>query len=466
MTQLRYLLFLFIPVIIFLSSCSNDDEPISEHFSSVTEWMYGEMDYYYFWTDEMTKTPNYSLEPAEFYRSLLSPKDRFSFYSENYEELTNSLKGVTLESGFEYKLYLKEEGSDDVIMQISYVKKGSPADQLGLRRGDIIYAINDVQITRNNYRALLSDMNTNYSATYERYNPNTEAFDELTEVNIQPTTFAENPIYLDSVYEMEGKKIGYLVYNFFSPGPSANSTTYDDQMEAAFSSFKSQNIDEFILDLRYNSGGSETSARNLASFMVKNASDGDLMFKKKYNANVENEILSEDGGSEYLNVRFEGKSANIGQTIKSNTVYVITSARSASASEVVINSLKPYMDVQIVGETTVGKDAGSITIHEEDNPQNTWAIQPIIVKLVNAAGEDYPDGFAPNIELEEDFLVLEPLGSINEPLLNVTLTMASGSQPARKAPYELEAFQKELERTEIFSSREAKAYSGKFLLEE
>lgn len=143
---------------------------------------------------------------------------------------------------------------------------------------------------------------------------------------------------------------------------------------------------------------------------------------------------------------------------------MITSARSASASEVVINSLKPYMNVKLIGDVTVGKDAGSITLYEDDNPDNLWAIQPIIVKLVNSAGEDYPNGFTPDVEKVEDFLVLQPLGSIDEPLLSIALALASGGQPARVDLAEYGSHYQELGRKEIFSSVDHKAYSGKFLL--
>lgn len=454
----RFLYCLVLPLVL-ITGC-NDDEPTSQN-ASINKWIYGEMSFWYFWTDNMRNDPDYRLSPDLFYKSLLDTADHFSFYSKDYETLINALSGVSLESGFEFKLYIEEESSSNMIMQLSYIKQGSPADQYGLRRGDIIYEINDQQLTETNYRQLLSAMNTSYSASYRRFDKDAAAFEEQGRLTINPVTYAENPVFLDSIYEVNGRKIGYLVYNFFASGPASGGSQYDDQLDDLFMTFYNQGIDEFILDLRFNSGGSETSARKLASLMVKNASAGDLMFKKQYNANVEHEILSDkDLGADFLLVRFDSEPGNIGQTIQSNTIYVITSGRSASASEVVINSLKPYMDVYIVGERTVGKDAGSVTLYEEDNPANKWAIQPIVVKLVNKDGEDYPNGFSPDFEQQDNFLVLEPLGSIDEPLLNIALAVASGGEPARlgqRATYS---------QRPVLHSIDAKVRSNRFILKQ
>lgn len=453
---LKSIFILSVSSLTLLFSCGGKEDPGTE-LDQINNWIYANMDFYYFWTDEIPSKPETNVDPEDFFESLLSSKDRFSFIYDDYEELINLLNGVSLESGFEFKLYLEEAGSSNVIMQLSYIKTESPADQLGMKRGDIIYQINGTQLTTENYQSLLSSLNSTYNLTYRRFNFETEEFDDQGSVSLTPVVFSENPFLLDSIYDFDGKKVGYLVYTFFSPG---SNFIYDEQMDAIFSKFKSAGIQDFVLDLRFNSGGSETSVRNLTSLMVKNATSSDLVFKKTYNEQVEDVILDDpDLGEDFLNVHFLDKSENIGAQLSTGTVYVLTSSRSASASEVTINSLKPFMDVYVVGDTTVGKDVGSITINDEDSDINDWAIQPIVVKLVNNAGQDYPNGFYPDLVLEDNYLILRPLGDIEEPLLSGALA-AIGVLTARVDIPKGEPIR------QVYSSLDKKPWSGKFLLEE
>lgn len=442
-----------------LIACKKDEDILPQTaLDKINNWIYGQMDIYYFWTDELPDKPETNIEPASFYDQLLYSEDRFSFIYDDYEELINLLNGVSLESGFEFKLYLEDSESENIIMQLSYIKPNSPATDLGLKRGDIIYKINDVQLNTSNYQSLLGDMNSSYSATYRRYNLDDEEFEEKGSVSVSPIKYSENPFLLDTIYQIEGKKIGYLIYTFFSPGGSES--TYDNQMDEIFQRFKSSGVQDLILDLRFNSGGSETSVKNLTSLMVKGATSSDIVFKKTYNDRVQESILNDkDLGSDFLNVRFTEKTQNIGNQLSTGTVYMITSSRSASASEVTINSLKPYMEVFLVGDTTVGKDVGSITLTDENNAENNWAIQPIVVKLVNKNNEDYPEGFIPDVILEDRSLVLKPLGDIEEPLLANSLA-AIGVQASRVD------FSPGPQLKQIHSSLDDKIRSGKFILEQ
>ena len=109
-------------------------------------------------------------------------------------------------------------------------------------------------------------------------------------------------------------------------------------------------------------------------------------------------------------------------------VHIITSSRTASASELVINGLDPYIDVVVIGDKTVGKNVASITVKDwidDDlnvNPNHKWAMQPIILKIANSEGyADFDDGLVPTQTQKEAVSNLGVLGDINEPLLAKTL---------------------------------------------
>lgn len=443
---------------LLLTACFPDTDSPEQQLADVNSWIYTSMDYWYFWTDDLPKKPSIAREPEAFFESLLSDEDRFSFIYPNAGELVDLLNGVTLESGFEFKLYRDSVNTDNLFLQIIYIKKGSPADDLALKRGDVITAINGAVLNSTNYRSLLADMNQPYMGKYQRYNFDQDAWVSQGTFDLTPVRYAENPILLDTIYQIEGKKIGYLVYTFFSPGPAENSNFYDSGVRQVFGEFKQAAITDIIIDLRFNSGGSISSVFNLANLLA-NASSGDLMLRRSYNERVEDDIKnSEDLGPGYLTTPYTIATNNIGRQLASNTVQFITSNRSASASEVLINVLRPYMSTFIVGDTTVGKDVGSITIEDVDDEDNNWGIQPIVVKLVNANGEDYPEGFIPEVAIKENFLKLKPIGDTEEVLLNAALA-SIGVQPARVTLPVLQ------QSTPIFNSIDQQARKGKTLMD-
>jgi hypothetical protein len=115
-------------------------------------------------------------------------------------------------------------------------------------------------------------------------------------------------------------------------------------------------------------------------------------------------------------------------------VYFLVTRNSASASETLINSLIPYMEVTLIGETTSGKYTGSLTLHDEERSFD-WAIQPIVLKTVNSLGNtEFREGFAPDYLVEDD--LFSPLGSVGEDMLAQALALITGLPPdqlARKA---------------------------------
>ena len=177
------------------------------------------------------------------------------------------------------------------------------------------------------------------------------------------------------------------MYNSFT-------SSYDSQLNAAFAQLKGEGATELVLDLRYNSGGSVQTAVYLAS-MITGQFNGQLFAKEKWNDEVQ--VWFDANHPDWISNNFVNKitkEGNIEESINSLNLpklYVITSSSSASASELIINGLKPYINVITIGTKTSGKYTGSITLYDSDtfgrtganlNPRHKWAIQPIVLDVL------------------------------------------------------------------------------------
>ena len=421
-------------------------------FKHVNEWIYEMMDIYYLWNDVLPKSPDYAVNPSNFFESLLNKYDentntkgdRFSWIQEDFVELMNSLKGVSsYDIGFEYQPFLVEEGSTQVVFEILYTKKGTDASTKGIKRGMVVTAVDGVNITTNNWRGVFSGPSPKVLTI-------SNADDESQSVTIQMAKdFAENPIYMDSVYnDIGGKKVGYLVYNFFAPDKNDGSYSYDKQLMTSLA--KMQSATELVLDLRYNSGGAASSAVALASALVKNRSTDNVLtineynsflhqaYKKLYKADDYNVDYFIDKINDYT-YNDDGDVINVElisdvPALNIENLYVLVSDRTASASELIINGLMPYMDVTLIGTTTVGKNVGSFTLYEKNDSKNKWGMQPITFKYYNKDMEaDFYTGFTPDVEINEFRYQLVELGNEDETLLSKAFELISRMESKSKS---------------------------------
>jgi carboxyl-terminal processing protease len=369
--------------------------------------------------------------PEPLYKALQSSNDKFSFMTSDYVALTKQLQGgISMTSGMDFQLHVFSETSNDIYGYVRYVIPGTSADEAGVKRGDFFTEVNGQQLTRSNYRALFED--ESYSLRIAKLEGNTIVQTEKV-VDIKNSEASENPVLITDVLEIEGKRIGYLMYNSFTP-------TFDTELNAAFAELKSKNITDLVLDLRYNSGGNGKTAKDLAS-MITGQFTGQIMMKYQFNEDYQ--AFYEQNYPDYVNQKFEDK-LRTGEMINSlelTEVYVLTTKRSASASEYVINGLDPYINVVQVGNYTSGKYQGSFTLHDSPNyslrdengkihvnPNHTYAIQPLVLKYANKNGvTDFVDGLAPDIIIFEDLENLGVLGDPSETLLKAAINDILGN---------------------------------------
>lgn len=442
----RYLLWLMVGFFFTLSSCSDDDQAVV--YNDVNEFVWFAMNEYYYWqadvaelNDEVRSTENnlnsflatYT-SPEELFDDLLYPEDRFSWIVDDYEELENSFQGISKSFGYEFRL-IGIEDSDQIFGFVKYIVPNSPADNASLLRGDIFTEVDGIQLTRNNYPELLFEKDSYTLTLAEIVDDQLQNTNE--KISMEAVQLTENPILLSKVMDEAGIKVGYLVYNQF-----INSDEYHRELNNVFGDFISQGVEELVLDLRYNPGGSINTTAILASLIYGAATKEDVFGSIIYNEKLS--VLNSD-------ITFFESISNVeGQMhrLDIDRIFILTSNNTASASELIIAGLLPFMDVFLIGTQTVGKNVGSTTLYDSPenaylnkgddlNPNHRYALQPIISQLANSDGfTDYINGFAPDVEIDELDLLgdLKPLGDPEEDLLATALGMISGVARATKIP--------------------------------
>ncbi|ARV14211.1 S41 family peptidase [Polaribacter sp. SA4-12] len=438
-------------IVLFVASCSkSDDSSIEPNVTDdINYFIWKGMNSYYFWQKEVPDLANnrfsdfddvyahfrgYS-SPEDSFNSLIYQdgiSDRFSWIVDDYVALENSFEGINQSTGMEFGLKRNSDSNTNVFGYIRYVIPNTDAASKGVTRGMIFNTVNGTQITDSNYTNLLFSDNTSLNVGFADYNSGNPTSNGTT-VTLTKEQVSENPVAISKVIDEGTKKIGYLLYNQFS-------SSYDGQLNTAFNSFKAEGVNELIIDLRYNGGGAVSTATYLGS-MITGQFNGELYSKEVWNDKVQ-AALDPDLFLNYFTneIRNTDQNGNIilQESINSlnlSTVYFIVSGSTASASELVINSLRAYIDVKIVGTTTVGKQVGSITLYDSDNlsrsgdnlsTEHTYAMQPIVLEISNKDNKNEAGGFVPGvtvpgIQLAEDYGNLGVLGERSDPLLDRTI---------------------------------------------
>lgn len=322
---------------------------------------------------------------------------------------------VTLEGvGTDFGFALTGVGSQTVYqIYIRYVNPGSPAGKAGLSRGDVLTQING-RTLGGDYTSDANFINSAFdqqSLTVAGKKPNGNTFTRtLTKI-----TYTSNPIFRDTVIVSGTKKVGYLAFARFS-----NSNNAQNVLTQAFTEFASNGVTDLVIDLRYNGGGYVSTAEYLANLIAPSRLNGTVMFTEHYNALLQsgkatilkNQPLTDDNDKQrFSNGRpltyFDVDYSVNGNTTKfskkgpldgiSKVVFIVT-GNTASASELVINSLKPHLEVRIVGDRSYGKPVGFFPIKIDK-----YDVYYSMFQSKNSAGSgDYFQGFTPDANTADD----------------------------------------------------------------
>ncbi|TCN54711.1 C-terminal processing protease CtpA/Prc [Flavobacterium circumlabens] len=403
-------------------SCQSEDEPIVYKEGSteyVNSWMYEQMKKYYLWSENISDRTNLSLDSKEYFKKLLQADDRFSYATQASSPDTFP-KSIRSSYGFDMAV-IEYEGK--VYGMVLFVLSDSPAERNGMKRGQLIKAINGTLFNSQNFEKLYVDLAHSDQAKIQltEYAAQT-GFSAVKEIELgRGFTFSQPMIH--KVILNNTEKTGYLAIPHFDIGLAS-------PLLQVFQDFKNQSVTKVIIDLRYNGGGDVSSAAALSIILAPDIKPNDLFIKFKGNKNggLVNKSFKEALEMNEPTVSYEALRAAHPAI---EEVYVLCGSHTASASEIIINNLKPFMKVISIGEKTTGKDVAGFAI--EDNRisgQQGWTLYPVIYKLANASDEgNYSNGITPSVVLNEiQNLEIFPLGDTRETLMNRALNGVSAAK--------------------------------------
>ncbi len=425
----RFAYIFTVAAVLFLCGCTKDDTPpVSEEERialKAKKFVYDYTSEAYLWRSH--------INPSIDYRSAASPQDLFemmryreldkwSYVSDNSQQEMEGFQGVSTTFGYSLAFGTFTNMPDVYFAVVMFVYEGSPAQQAGLERGDIILTLDGSTLSKGNYTQLYyaSKVNIGLGEYTE------EGIKETGEtVSLTAVKMYEDPVVTSKVLDVNGVKVGYLFYAGF----------YEEshgKLVEVFTDFQAEGVKELILDLRYNPGGNANTPPYLASlFAPRNVVKERKVFLTQTWNDLYMKYFTQKG--EDMNTYFV---PGIPVNLNLNRVFVLTTGNTASASEATISGLMPYMDVVKIGDSTYGKYCGAALLTPMDSNGNkdseisNWLLSLVVYKFVNVEGfTEFKDGIAPDCTVEDSGLLRGiPLGDGQDPMVAAALSMIGGTK--------------------------------------
>lgn len=416
----------FIPLLavvaILFSSCGEDrtDEFMAK--TEVDNWIEAQMKEMYLYYQDMPQLEAKEyFKPADaFFSRLLAPQDKYSYVEmETESQVRSSIRDVTY--GFDFVLTDDPTGTSRQVARVLQVLPLSPAETAGLHRGDFITQVDGNNVTGKNVSLLESGNGVTLtvatlSVDSESGTPVWSA--EPTEIILPASVSMENSPFFATklIATKDDKRIGYLAYNDFKMGVDINDATYLEQMLQTFRWFKQKKVTDFVLDLRYNQGGQVACAQVLASLLVPVDCMGQEFAHFEFNDKQQDSNYALKFLSEYADYN-----------LNLNRIFIISGLYTASASEMMINCLRPYMTINLLGTKTLGKN---VAMSRMESPYG-FVLHPVTSIIYNKNGQsDYANGFTPEYIISElNYYPWYELGDPNELLMKNALQWINGDVP-------------------------------------
>lgn len=401
-----------------LMACGEDRS--GEYYALIASktWIYETMQQNYLFYEDIPaeESLDFFQTPENFLKNAASSRDQKNGTLFSHIDSVNVSRALSSSPTFGYEAALIRTGSGDYAIRVLYTQPGSPAEEAGLKRGDWIIAANNKKIGSGDYSKYVSAPTQSYTFTLGNYNG--EGFDTLGVTEIPAPRYIEETNLMKTSFITAGNRTAaYILYNSFG----ADDT---ETLQNMFVEIAARQPNDIILDLRYNPGGYVSTSQLLSTLLAPQNAMGQTFLNMTYNDKIAKT-------ESYL---FEPSLIPGGTPLAYENLYIITSNNTASASEIVINCLRPYLKERLlqVGTATFGKNVAQSLFTDEQSPQlELWLTTAY---LSNAEGfQDYFDnGLQPDYELAENYAgELGELGTAEDMLLAPVFTrMATGSFPA------------------------------------
>lgn len=448
MFVLAYVLFLSLFV-----SCKKDKDSLGLAEERTQGQLLKDSVYYYYnlyslWSDEYIPdyekpsvfTDQYALPEnvldalkgmTPFYANYNGSIDRFSYLEEIGQEGYQPALRMDANTGFGLFLSIGAVSADMAYPVVYFVEGGSPAARAGIRRSDVLLAIDewqslgipvscgsggctirDEQGYQRVINVLLEAMERNSIRIRCRHVDESES--EFTMVS---RYYEIDPIIKDTIFSHPQKNIGYLAMSSFEEISEGHTNRH--RLDEVFESFERQQIHDLILDIRYNTGGYVRTAEYLANKIISAAAHKSLMYKYMLNAHLA--LHPHFEGGSFDDVYFQRDN-----TLDLQTIYFLVTDMTASASELLISVLRPYMNVVVIAERggTYGKPVGFF----QKNIMGKIALWAASFKMVNANNEtDYWNGIGADKRNVTDY-IFRDFGDEEEVMLSTAISDALGRQ--------------------------------------
>jgi C-terminal processing protease CtpA/Prc len=380
------------------------DAPTECSVDSQNKFVYDVLRDSYLWADEVPDanvSQSYYSSAEDVLKAFRSPHDSFSFIISAKEEQSYFEEGKNDNFGFDLSVVDTNSSSSAYAILINFVYPDSPAQKAGIKRGELITKVNDLNISEENFNTIVKAFEKESSVKLTLFQKGAK-----TEKTVQKATYNINPILYHDILTYNNHRIGYMVFQDFID-------TAIPLVDDVFTSFKKAEVDELILDLRYNGGGSDKIANHLASLI-----GGSNVASKVFHTVSFNQRYAGYNYKQY----FEKMHPN---ALNLKRVFVITTERTCSASELVINGLRASANnIQVIqiGSATCGKPYG----YAQSGIFCDKALFAIDMSTKNSDGVgDYVDGLVPTCQIDDGYFY--DFADANESMLQETLYYISHS---------------------------------------
>jgi carboxyl-terminal processing protease len=390
-------------IVLLWSSPAMAQGPTNCSVASQNLWVRDALNQFYLWYQFIPNVNPTSFSSPEAYLEEV----RYRPIDSHYSYITSAAANNALFDASQYIGFGFSQRIEDGALRVSHVFEGSPAHTAGLDRGSRITEIDGQPVETLIANGTIgnafgpAEIGVQSAIVFLTRDGTRRQATMIKAVVTIPT------VSLTSVFNVDGRKVGYLHFrNFVRPSFEA--------LDQAFEALKQSGATELVLDMRYNGGGLVDVAVHLASLIGGSLTSGQVL--AVYDHNDKNRAYNKT-------LRFEDPS----QALNLNRLVVITTGATASASELIVNALRPYIPVVTIGETTYGKPVGQYQFDF-----CTKVLVPVAFSLKNAAGQgDYFDGLPPTCAAADD--ITHELGDVAEASFAEAITYIRTGQCSAQA---------------------------------